>query len=230
MVATPSGEALKTPAQGETKVEGQPQVSLLEQIAKETGRTFKDEKDFVGFVKEFNSKIGDQAIAETRKKAESYDSVLKLLSKEYNQPENIVDAYLREQTKNPVSVPQSQTPTSTDPFLKSRLDNLESEIKNTRLEAEKNLLTSKYPEASPYLNDIVALALARGESPLRTFETSAYKELVDSKKTQPAGQSIVQPTSRKGISEDILSKFKPRAGKLSDSEMHSLVRETLGET
>lgn len=235
------GQAVNVAAgQGETKVgENQPvspEQLVLEKIRGKVNREFKSLDDVAEFVQHYDSRIGDQALAENRKKADAFDRFVDLWAKENKKSREYASAYINDYFTSQVDSPSSTiSDGSVDPLVKSKLSSLEQEQQNLKMELQKRDLIVQYPESSAFMNDLVELAKIRNQPLTQVFENSGYKELVKLKRSQSQNQdtTVVPPTTRKGIEPDRLEQLKAQINKkdftgFDDVTKQNLVREYFG--
>lgn len=222
-----------TPEGGSKVLE--PNAALLAIANDATGRNFSDVSQVREYFKTYNSRIGDQKVAEVTKKAEQYDNILSEWAKNNDKSPEYADAYFQDYfTKKPEGTEPAQT--GTDPLMKRELNTLKEKYGKLELEIQKNGLLSKYPDASPYLEEITAIAKSRNQSFLEAFESSSLKRTLEADRAkaeiEKKGDGLMEPGNRRGMEPQKLElqrqKFNDRKNPVFDTDKEALVRDYLG--
>lgn len=201
---TPSEDLEATNPSGEEE-------EILSKVKEITGREFKNLQDFQKHYKNLVSLVGDQKIAELRKKAEAYEKLQQEIDKEAEEFINSEEG---------------------QEFLKEYQP---SEVEELKRKVEEIELTKVHPEAEKFLNVIYPIAESQGITLKEAYE-DYLKDLVASKlemeKAKNEERSIsVEPKGR--ISSQKASRISELVEKIrktdSDSAKQALVREFLSE-
>lgn len=209
---TGSDQDASTSADSLTKAE-------IEQIL---GRSFENKTEALKTLEGMKSLVGDQAVADARKKADTYNALVKSVAQQLNSSEEYADLYL--QGKVPDADTGALVSGSTehteykDPVARAQVLQLQEEL-------QKERLLKKYPEAENVLGEVVDLAKARKISLLDAYEKSSLKNLAQAATTSERGSSTVTPTGRITTGQP-KSKAQETFEKTGDeSALQELVRE-----
>ena len=221
--------------EGDNKV-NESSAALLNIANEMTGRNFSDVNQVKEYFKTYNSRIGDQQIAQATKKAEQYDNVLSEWARNNGKSTEYADAFFQDYfSKKPEGYAETVNGTD-DPILKRELNTLREGYSKLESEVQKNSLLSKYPEASKYMDEILAIAKSRNQSYLEAFENSSLKRILDvdraTAEAEKKGDGLMEPGNRRGIEPQKLElhrqKFNDRKNPVFDTDKEGLVREYLG--
>ena len=221
--------------EGTNKV-NEPSAALLKIANEMTGRNFSDESQVREYFKTYNSRIGDQQIAQATKKAEQYDNVLSEWARNNGKSPEYADAFFQDYFSKKPEGQVNQASGPEDPIMKRELNNLREGYSKLESEVQKNSLLSKYPEASRYMDEITAIAKSRGQSYLDAFENSSLKRVLEvdraTAEAEKKGDGLMEPGNRRGIEPQKLElqrqKFNDRRNPVFDTDKEAFVKEYLG--
>lgn len=148
----------RTPSSSDTPSSDAPKQDELSLLERATGRKFSDLAQAEQYLRNLNSLVGDNAVANARKKAEFADAVVSQYATEkglsYDEAEEELRTIVSPKTRRAVS-------TSDQPKVDPRTEALEREI-----------FLMKTPEANPFIDKVSRYAKAENMS-----LSDAYKEL-----------------------------------------------------
>lgn len=165
-------------------------------------RDFKSLEEVEKTVTNLNSMVGDNAIAELRKKAEDADHFKKVVDAYANSEGLTFDKAKAELLKevNVISAPTMQeqkleTPPSMDGFVKRE------EFEQIKQSLQEKDLLSAHPEAAHVLNEVKLLAASQNKSFIDVYASSGLKSLAETKSKFDLEQkeketTAVEPNSR----------------------------------
>jgi hypothetical protein len=233
----PTGAEDVTASGGDAKVK-EPAAALLDIANEATGRKFSNVNQIKEYFENYNSRIGDQKIAEATKKAQQYDNILAEWANSNQKSTEYADAFFQDYFMSKSKGEPVPSSDGGDPMLKRELNTLREGYSKLETEIQRNALISKYPEAMDYLDEIAALAKARGQSYLEAFEKSSVKKVIEAQKAQAQlekkGDGLIEPGNRRGIEpqkiEGYRQRFNDKKNPVFDSDRENLVKEYLGMT
>jgi hypothetical protein len=192
--------------------------AILAKINEVSGREFKSFDDYTKHYKNLTSAVGDQTIAEAKKKAEALDKYASML-KPLAEAEGVsIDTYIELLNKNAKGEDLSKFSSAKEyeikkleseelSQLKTRLSEVEGELTKTKLERA-------LPEAGKYFNDFTAWAKGTGkEVSAETFKSSPFMALVEADGNK--GSSVIESNSR--IAPSSNNEYKRALARAKDS-------------
>ena len=179
---TPAADPAQTAPAAGGAGEGSDQTPAAPAAAKDalaflketTGREFATEEDAQKYLKNLNSMVGDDRIAQDRKDADVSRRVVRRLAKEWGTTEDAVREYIdKNMTDDQAAAtaaqaqPNAQTPAApsygANPALEAKV------LELTDLNYTRDLV-EQYPEAKAFLPSVKRLAAATGENYKAVFE------------------------------------------------------------
>lgn len=194
------------------------------EIEQVLGRKFPNKDEAVKTIKNLNSLVGDQAVADARKKADSYSSLVKSVAQQLNSTEEYADLYL--QGKVPEADPASTVSQQThgneynDVVARAKVQELEVEL-------QKERLLKKYPEAESVLGEITDLAKVRKVSLLDAYEKSSLKNLAQAAVTPERESATVVPTGRITAGRDESESMKKFVATGDEGALQEAIKQRL---
>lgn len=176
---------------------GNSQHDLLGTLSKATGREFKTVEDFESHYKNLSSMVGDNTIAEQRKKAEGYQKVLEEIKDLAEEQGVSPEAYLEYSIKDAKKQVDSVTPreyveqkqqTEELISLKEKVGKADETLK--KLELEKQI-----PGSEKYFEDFKRWAGTDVEVSAEAFKKSPFNSLVEAER-KSANTSVIESNSR----------------------------------
>lgn len=177
------------------------------------GRRFPSKEEALKTLKNLNSLVGDQTIAEARKKAEAYNNLVKATAEQLGSTEEYADLYLQGKVPSVDNESSVVAPKGTDEIADFVARTKVSELE---LELQKERLLKKYPEAENVLGELVDLAKSRKASLLETYEKSSLKNLAKVLAAPAKDDSVVEPNSRIAPATDESDKLLARYKETGD--------------
>lgn len=154
--ANDKGQVQPSADDQKTEEEAKPQSGMTIDLKTLTGRDFDSMEDFTKHYKNLTSKIGDQEIAELRKKAEALDELSKVAEKALDEDEDKTSETDKAGTE---SKTESQA------------------IQEVKILRQEMALNAKYPQSKDVLEDVKAISKITGEDFVVVFERT-FKHLV----------------------------------------------------
>ncbi len=229
----------KTPeGKGDGNTQEQPKekddfLSVVNEVLK---REFTTRDEAVKSLENLNSMVGDNAIAELRKKATDADHFSALVQAVAadnkvtpEQAKEHVLSTLKEFKPKPVmeNTTNQQTPEAGG----SSNPELEKQVQELLQARQKEELLRKYPDAEHVMSDVELMSKASGKSLLETFEGSSFKD-VASKVKEKAEEPASSPDSKSRLSspddstKEIIDRIQKTGSQVAREE---LVKTILGE-
>ncbi len=189
-----------TPEKGSSKTEAKPDEALLGLIEGSTGRKFENVEAAQKFIKSLNSFVGDQEIAEARKSAKLYDSLVNKVAEEKGQSIDEVKKLFADTllSDTPKPKPEQVAPQKpVQPEIPGEYKELESKVNSLEDKAQKAELKTKYPFAAEVEEEVAIIAQKKGISYVEAFEGSPLKPLLEAKVKEESEKSpVVAPSNR----------------------------------
>jgi NADH dehydrogenase/NADH:ubiquinone oxidoreductase subunit G len=192
-VATPtSGEDVESQTGNNQSASTSADSLTKAEIEEILGRRFDNKTEAIKTLKGLNSLVGDQSVAEARKKADTYNALVKSVSQQLSSTEEYADLYLQGKVPNADTgtlISESTDHTEyKDPVARAQVLQLQEEL-------QKERLLKKYPEAENVLSEVTDLARVRKISLLDAYEKSSLKNLSSVTKTEGSSSTVI-PTGR----------------------------------
>lgn len=169
-------------------------LKLAEAIS---GRTFSSIEDYQKWLGNLNSLVGDQTIAETRKTAEQYDSLVQKFAAQSGKSVEEAKQYFADELISSLQPKPEPTEKKED---NKELDSVKDQINNLKSELQKEQLLGKYPLASQVQEEVAILAAQKDVSQIEAFENSPFKQLLEDKAKEESSKSpVVTSKSRIGV-------------------------------
>ena len=182
-----------------------------------TNRTFGSKTDALKHIEGLNKLVGDQKIAETRKKADNYDA----LNRKYNA---LVGAYATENSMTVEEATQeigkfTSSVKETETDASSRID---KELSSLKKEMALDKFLSKHPETKEYIDVIEAVADRKGIS----FEEALLDSSLAKMVPKPSGVSTTEPNKRVQVQSQELKQIQDKvaSGRGTFDDKQNLVR------
>lgn len=218
-----TADSTDTFAEGDADVTGntadlpKEEALTLEELNTLTNRTFGTKAEALKHIEGLNKLVGDQRIAESRKKADNYDA----LNRKYN---TLVEAYANENsmtvdeaTKEIGEYIGSVKETETD--ASSRVD---KELASLKKEITLDRFLSKHPETKDFIDVIEAVADKKGISFEEALLDSSLSKIV----SKPAGIATTEPNKRVQVQSQELKQLQDKlsSGRGTFDDKRGLVR------
>ena len=189
----------------------------LEELNQIAGRKFTDKGEAVKFVENLKGLVGDQAIAEARRKAKEFDAL-------YPRHEALIKTYAKEneisevEARNDIEKLLASSGISTQPAESGVME----EVKSLKAEIIRDKFLREHPEVSSYMDVIEAVSEKKGLSFNEVIKDTAVAKLLKSE----SGTVTTEPNKRievpqQNLNEVIANASKPNA---STESKEALVR------
>jgi len=184
-------------------------LSVLNQVLK---REFKTRDEAVKSLDNLNRMVGDNAIAELRKRAQDSDNFEAIVSA-YAENENLTKQQAREDLLKEIQ----KTSTKTEvPSSEKNMDNaVLQEVKSLKMKLQEKELLEIYPEAKSILKELKDLSqIYSGKELKEIYETSALRDTV---------RKVADLEKEKGERETTAVKSTARQVNFQEEKMGKLI-------